>query len=410
METTSKNKLSLTHVILFFIALSAMNVMNGYYYFLLLAFAAFCITPGRKLHIYVGPILSLLVLGVLIFVLSPDSTSSISSLLKPFIYVFCYVMGAGLMRSREDGIEAIGPYKGFYWLVSALAIGSLGHYFLNWVSNLGVEDVTRNTVDFWTGQVLGATGQAALACMAIALSVACLFINCDKKIKIASWIAIVIIVGYNLILAGRTMFLIMLVVILAAFFHRKKMENKGKWMTLMILALGILLVVALVRLNFLGIGSYFETTPLYERFFGEEGSIDISEDGRMERKLFYLQHMLEHPFGGAHLRAEIGYAHDAFLDTYDHFSVFALIAMIVFIAHTVGHLMRCVTDKTLPFAFRQIVLCIYIAIYIECLVEPILLGLPWLFASFCLIDGYLCRLLTYNKTLKEIGTKKDLKI
>lgn len=403
MVKTSKNKLNLTYIILFFIALSAMNVMNGYYYLLLFAFAVFCVTPNRKLHMDIVSVLSLVVLGTFIFVLSPDSTSSISSVLKPFIYVFCYIMGASLMKNREDSINEMDSYKGFYWLIGALAIGALGHYFLNWVSNIGVEDITRNTVDFWTKQTLGATGQSALACMGLALAIACLFCDSGKKAKVGAWIAIIVVLAYNFILAGRTLLVMMLSLILVAFLYRRKMENTGKFRQLLLVALAIAFVIALVRFDFLGIGTYWESTPLHDRFFADEGSIDISEDGRIERKLFYLQHMFEYPFGGAHLSKEIGYAHDVFLDTYDHFGLFALFAIVVFMIHTVVHLVRCIKDNTLPFALRQIVLCVYVAMYIEFMIEPILFGTPWLFASFCLIDGYLSRVLVYNKKLKEMG-------
>ena len=97
------------------------------------------------------------------------------------------------------------------------------------------------------------------------------------------------------------------------------------------------------------------------------------------------------------MRDQVNFAHDLFLDTYDESGFFAATTLAVYVLMTVIRLFKCVTNKSLPFEFRQVVLCVYLILYIEFLVEPILQGMPWLFASFCLIDGYVCNILRNNK-------------
>ena len=407
MEKTSGFKVKFLHIILFLIALAAMNVINGYYYFVFIAFGFFCITPMRKIQIDVLSVSCLLVLALSILLTSPETTASVFGVFKPFTYLLCYIMGMSLLNNEDEYLEKNNFSKFFYALVAVIAIGSFAHYFLNWTINWSIgapapsADITRNTIDFWTRSTVSATGQAALACLALALAVACLFCDSGKPAKFAAGVAIVIVFAYNLILSGRTLFVLLFILVLIAFLHRMKMEKKGKLKQVLLIVLVIAAVILLFRLDFLGVRSYFEQSPLYERFFVEESSTGLTEDSRGERKLFYLQNMLDYPGGGAKMHDQVGYAHDIFLDTYDHYSVFALLAMIVFLANTVVHFVRCITDKTLPFVLRQIVLCVYMAVYLEFMVEPILMGMPWLFACFCLIDGYLSRILMSQKELQQ---------
>ena len=94
---------------------------------------------------------------------------------------------------------------------------------------------------------------------------------------------------------------------------------------------------------------------------------------------------------------------DIFLDTYDEAGIFAFLGILGYILISINHLCKCISDDTLDFGFRQIVLCVYVICYIEFMVEPILQGMSWFFASFCLIDGYVSRILRHNKNVTEGG-------
>jgi hypothetical protein len=181
--------------------------------------------------------------------------------------------------------------------------------------------------------------------------------------------------------------MMLLIIVVIAFGHRFIRQKKGRIAILLAVIISISALVIAYSSDIFGIKTFVEDSSLYNRFFGTE-AIDIDEDGRMENKLFFIEHMLDYPWGGNHLFEMKGYAHDIFLDTYDEASVFAFCAMIAFMINTFKHFISCLKDTSLSFAFRQIVLCVYTSIYIIFMLEPILQGMPWLFASFCLIDGY----------------------
>ncbi len=398
LSQRKKGTTPLMYIVLFLVFLASMNVISRYYVFMFVALGLFFLKPRRKLYFDMVPTSLLFVLGISWVLISPDSTISIFRVVKPFTYLLCYIMGCAMIRDDTGYSSDNTPYNLFYKTVLAVALGAFAHYIANWISNAGT--MNRNTVDIWTGEVMAATGQASLACIPLALAIACIFCKNNTFIKIASIVTVVLVLMYNLVLSGRTLLLMFLAIIAIALGHRLIMQKKGSLKVLVIFIVIVLLLLALYQTNAFGIKSYVEESPLFDRFFAEDSSLELDEDSRMDKKLYYLNNFADHLFGGANMRKVRGYAHDLYLDTYDEAGIFAFIAVVAYILMTVWRLIQCVKDKSLPFAFRQIVLCVYVAMYIEFMIEPILQGMPWLFAAFCLIDGYVCGILSHHKTVK----------
>lgn len=389
----------LMYIVLFLVFLASMNVINRYYVFMFIAFGVFFLKPKRKIYLDTIPILLLLVLGLSWVLFSPDSTISILGVVKPFTYLLCYIMGCAMIRDDTGYSSDHTPYNLFYKTVLAVALGAFAHYIANWITNAGT--LERNTIDIWTGEPMAATGQAALACIPLTLAIACIFCKNKTFIKIAAIVTVVVVLMYNLVLSGRTLLLLLLAITAVALGHRLIMQKKGSFKVLIVFIVIVLLLLTLYQSNAFGVKSYVEESPLFDRFFAEDSSMELDEDGRLDKKLYHLNNFTEHLFGGAHSREVRGYAHDIYLDTYDEAGIFAFIAVVVYVLITVWRLIQCIKDKSLPFEFRQIVLCMYVIVYIEFMIEPILQGMPWLFAAFCLIDGYVASILRHNIQVKN---------
>ena len=385
-------------LILVLLFAAALNLITRYYYFIFLAFAFFSIKSQRKLRAD-APVGLLLLLALSWVVFSPTSTISVLGIFKPFTYVMCYMMGVGLFDDGIENNEEKSPYRLFYLVAVTLALGTLAHYVLNWVTNLGTAD--RNTVDIWTHDAMAATGQSSLACIPLGLSIAFLFSKTRTWVKILSATTVVVVILYNLVLSGRTLFIMLFVVTAIAFFHRLSMQKTGRMRVIVILLAIILLFVFVYQANLFNIREFIEGTPIYDRFFGKENTTELDEDGRMERKLYHLNNIDKAFFGGSHNLEGRGFAHDIILDTYDEGGIFALAAILGYLFISLSHLVRCVRDKSLPFVFRNTVLCVYVIVYLEFMVEPILQGMPWFFATFCLIDGYVSRILSHNRMINS---------
>ncbi len=401
MKQISKIRIPIVYIMLMFFAFATMNLVNRYNYFVYIALIFFCLKPMRRFKLDAAPIILLFILGLSWMLFSTFTTGSIFGLIKPFTYLLCYMIGASMMNDDDDYGKDKMPLKLFYIMVTAVSAGSMVHYLLNWIINVGSQD--RNTMDIWTKAVMAATGQAALACLPLGLAVACLFIETNKKIKIASIITIILVLGYNLILSGRTLIIMFLVIVAAAFLYNLSTQKKGRVRMVLLIIAAIFLIIYIYRSNFLNIRTYIESSPIYERFFLEDSSQQLDEDGRINKKLYHLENMSRFLFGGAHIREEIGYSHDIILDTYDEAGVFALVGVVGYLLISFVHFVKCLKDKSLPIAFRNIVLCVYLIIYMEFMVEPTLQGMPWLFATFCLIDGYVSRVISHNRFMKLRG-------
>ena len=98
--------------------------------------------------------------------------------------------------------------------------------------------------------------------------------------------------------------------------------------------------------------------------------------------------MPQYLFGGGYIHETVGgYAHDVFLDTYDEAGIFSLIAVIAVVLNAISKLWKLIKTPQISSNLKLLLLCIYVAILIEFIVEPILDGMPWLLMIFCFFNG-----------------------
>ena len=107
----------------------------------------------------------------------------------------------------------------------------------------------------------------------------------------------------------------------------------------------------------------------------------------------YIKYMFDYPFG----RHAIGklvnaYAHDIILDTYSMAGVFACGAVVAILINTIIKSIKILLNKKIKGKLKKLILNIIIAMFVAFATEPILIGDPWLFASFCVMYGSITRL------------------
>lgn len=376
--------------------LGGMNVANKYYYF---CFAAAIIFIFVKRYLILDwNVLLLLILSLAWLIFSPDSQHfKITTVLKPFLYPLAYLIGRNFFTKTHDLFTSEKRDSLIVVVITVLAAGPFTHYLLNYFSGMG--SVLRNTIDIWSGSVLSATGQAALACIMIGVAVAALFTPNKPFVKILAIFALVLMFLYNLILAGRTLFIITAIVSLAcsiySIIETKVVSKKIKIIGFILAA--ILILYLIYSNNIFGIKAHLENSNIYLRFLNKSSS-DLFSGGRGELKILHLKNFWKGLWGGCNIRSSgIGYAHDLLLDTYDEAGIFALLSIIAFIIGSVYILCQFLCAKNISFALRITVLAVYVAVYLEFFVEPILQGMPWLFVCFCFINGMVVQRLWESK-------------
>ncbi|MBR3805818.1 MAG: hypothetical protein IKJ13_03165 [Clostridia bacterium] len=389
-------------IILLCIFLGSLNLINRYYYCIFIAAIFFIITPKRKMRFnFDFTILFCFSLSILLF--DPSSQTMITNMIKPFTYPLCYFMGLSLFSGSSEGkTDILQQEKRTSLLIYVISGGVMSHFILNMITNRGVED--RNVIDFWTQDAMSATGQATLACLMIAVSVAFLFSNTSKIKKVIAIVSLLLITAYNLILAGRTIFMLILVTLGAAYLFTLFVKKVGSLKVFIVMLVVILILLTLYNNNAFGIKTSFEMSNFYDRFFGGDVAQEIDDDSRMENKLYYVEHFFDSMLGGGNIRAEFGHSsHDLYLDTYDESGIFALLTIAVYIIMSIYRAVKCARSKKLSFEMKMLLVCIYTTVNIQFWLEPILRGVPWLLAAYCLIDGAVTRLLIEEKNIDSVS-------
>ena len=373
-------------VVLLCCFLAALNVGGRHYYCVFAAFGLLLAFGGCTIRKN-GQTLCLLVFALSLMLFSPAAHDRLTSVLKPFAYLLSYITGYSVIRGRGAGKTMERTEAAVSRGILVAAAGPFLHMMLNYAANYGSS--IRNTVDIWSGAVLSATGQAALGCLPVGVGCAVLFSDRKALRKLPAVGVLALILGYNLILAGRTLVALALAALLLAgvFALIAAPFGRGRKRIFAFVLAVCVILLALYLNNGFGVRDMVQQSNLYDRFFGTAAMEPLS-DSRWSSKLLYLGKFFEHPFGGSHIYRETGrYAHDLLLDTYDEAGIFALLAIAAFVFKSAANLWAVLRSSTCSFAFQQMVLCTYGALYIQFAVEPVLAGVPWLLALFCFIEG-----------------------
>lgn len=368
--------------------LAAMNFQAKFFYFI---YAAFIVLLLSKLRLKVNSAsLPYILLGVLMGIYNIDE--GFLSVFRCLTYVLSFIIGSNMILTASS--DCIGDEDKFenktkigHNILSVICWGSFTHFMLNFFYNLQ-STLGRNTNDIWTGARLSATIQASLACMMTGLCISMIISPKNKFSRVIYVISAVGILMYNLVLSGRTLPLMMIIVLIVGliYFYKNSENSKNKLKTTLIITLVLGLVSLAIIFNVGGIQDYILESNFFDRLFNSKQDALLTGE-RSYRKIMFLQNMWKYPFGGLHMRAQFGYAHDLLLDAYDEYGFLSMIFLLLILGFGIYNLICFCKNKDISLSFRLSVLCVYITILCEFFVEPILEGLPWLFVCYCLLNG-----------------------
>lgn len=373
----------LMYILLFF---AAMNLMAKFFYFVFGAF--FVLLFRRKLLLDRGILPYLLLSGLMAVY---NYSEGMLSMLRCLAWIIFYLVGLNLTAAGN----ATGPRleydreqsrKRCHRILVVLAAGSFSHYLLNFFYNFQ-NIMGRNTNDIWTGATMAATGQAALSCIMCGLAVAWIFAPERKGARFLGICCVGGMLIYDLVLACRTPIAIVAVLlVLGIVYLLKTAENQSKRLRLVLMLLAVFFTgLAVLYSGLVDLEQILGDTNLGERFDWSLSS--LGETARFVSKKWFLDNALDYPFGGQHLMVRYGYAHDLWLDGYDEYGVLGLALLLAITVTGIYNLLRLLRRTDYSRTFKFTVTCVYAAILLEFCVEPILQGMAWLFACYCLING-----------------------
>lgn len=386
---TRRVKISLDEEWLVFalLFLAAMNFGAKFFYFVTLSFLIMFIKRGCME--FDSTSILYLVLSTLMGLYNlKEGWLSFLRCFAPFCF---YMVGMNLISDVSTAIpdsqKVDNAQKKGYLILTVISLGAFVHYALNFLYNIG-NSMGRNTNDIWTGSRMAATGQNALICLMLGLSCAILFLPPKKWHRWAGAACILLMLAYNMVLSCRTMLIMLgILLVIGMMYPRKNTPYSTQlleYLTVSIIICGIAFLV--YKLNIGDIQRIIRESALFSRFEGFFTSL-IDNESRTHTKMLFLTQMGDYPFGGCHMRSMYAYAHDLLLDAYDEYGIFAFCMLCCVLITGMVQLISLLHRTSYTESFMLILLLIYCAILLEFTVEPILVGMPWLFSCYCLING-----------------------
>lgn len=388
--------------VLLCLLLSFMDFKLYSMHFMIAAFALYWISAVKlRLPKSVVPMLAL---SVSLMAFWDIAFSGSTTMAKCIVWPGAFLLGYGLIRDSRDLETAV---KRALILLGLAALGMFIHYGLNMLVNLGAKAAGRNTMDFWSGERRAATGQAAIACIPVGWFMGRLFCANSWRERALPILGLAVVLYYNLTLSARFLLFLPLVLVAVGVLWTliTKVDRRKKKRVLLSIAVIAVAVLVLYATNTWGIRDTVEDSLLFRRYEVSD-NMQLKEDSRWDRRAMYLKLMPRYLWGGNHIREAVGgYAHDLFLDTYDEAGVFALLAVIAIAFDAVAKLFRLLKHPGISQNTKLTVLCVYVAVGAEFLAEPILPGVPWLLASFCLFHGAVTALLHWKAAQPATDSK-----
>ena len=394
IKSQKNNDLPMQIAVSSLLFLATLNIFNKMVYMIFVAFLVLLFFKKVDTELNITAIL--LILFSFALILFSDGSgiikNGIFAAIRNFMYPLSYIIGYNIC-SKEDSENK------FQNIMIFMGLGSFLHYILNMFINTEAEG--RNTKDIWSANIVSATCQAALCCIAIAVFGAVLYSKRKPVYKILAIAGLISILVYNLVLAGRTSVALMIIVLVAGFGYYSVLNKTQRLKTVLPICFVALFFALAIHFNWFGLGDYVFESNLFERFT-EETTIN-SSSGRTDFKLEYLKYILIYPFGGGKIYNEVGrYAHDLLLDLYSDAGIIAAIIILVILLISLKNTFKVFKNKNISTDMKMLVFCIYIVIYIQFFLEPIMAGMPWLLALFLFYNGMISRRL--EPTEKELQT------
>lgn len=295
--------------------------------------------------------------------------------------------------------------KFIFKTVMAIVFGNFIHGLLNMIMYFRLYGFTSSVIgaralpDIWTGKVLTATLQGTYYTMIASLLFYSIVLVINKKSKVLA-LVILLSIGFSLlatfVMGNRTLIAIMLITFLSNFLLYSALNKKSpKYITkniayIAILALGIYVIYTK---NIFSIREFVEGSTWYMR----SNIMVANEDPRLALYQRAISQMFDFPLGGYKMNLGLSYAHNLWLDVLYATGLIPFFFLIIYTFQSIKNLIRLIKQKNTDVEFKIFIFSIYTGFFLNFMVEPILEGVPYMFLSFCIINGMIRKQLDLYK-------------
>lgn len=308
--------------------------------------------------------------------------------IKSLVYFLAFAVGYKCYLASEDKKSFIRR------IIFAVFAGFLCNliitYYLNFIV-IGHIAGQRKLYSFWTNDLMSVTLAGLMSSVPIAYSFYCFF--CCKKYtyKVLGLVSLAIVTVVNMETATRTPFVLfglVYIIMLYELFRSRAIKHKGRLcLTLSVVSLIIFHKILPILAN----------SAIADRF--DDEGVNTS---RVDITFKYISEMFDYPWGGAEIEKHTHLlAHNFILESYDMYGILFFIPMLVLLVLIVCRILsihRLKSKNDVIF----LLLAMYLAVFVQIMLEPVIGGYPQLVWVLFLIDGVT---IPY---LKEIRLKNKL--
>ena len=280
-------------------------------------------------------------------------------------------------------------------VIFAVFAGFLGNliitYYLNFIV-LGHVAGRRELYSFWTNDLMSVTLAGLMSSVPIAYSFYCFFCNQKLIYKVLGLVSIAVIAVVNMGTATRTPFVLIglvYVIMLYELFRSGTVKHK----TRLILILSVCFFILFYK-----VFPIIADSAIAERF--DDEGVNTS---RVDITFKYMSEMFDFPFGGSEIAKHTHLlAHNFVLESYDMYGIFFFVPMIILLVLIVYRILLIHNIKyKSDVAF--LLLAMYVSVFVQIMLEPVIGGYPQLVWVLFLIDGVTIPYLKDIRTIQNLN-------
>lgn len=248
--------------------------------------------------------------------------------------------------------------------------------------------LTRNPLNLWTGSLRAATHYGTMLVIPAAYGVYLMTTSLGKR-KVIGVVIAVVCIAVSVLTASRTiLYMIPLGIAVCVFVNAKFHEglNKRVLITVVGLCLGTLVFGAMFHANLFGIYDVLQKTQLGQRLMHGQAS-SFRKDGRMMYNMFLFHHLSESFLGGGYTRLQSGRLHNLFLNVYDLGGIIPFSFLMTFSIKVIRRLNKTLKGTVLDANSKTLVLLLYILVFVQMMLEPVMESVPIFVWCFLYIVG-----------------------
>lgn len=306
--------------------------------------------------------------------------SDIIEAIKCLNFFLMYIVGV------SGYYNAVNKKKYITKVLFSIFAGYALYIVLTYLANLNTvpEYVGQRVINnFWTGERISVTLVGLISSVVIGYSGYVLL--CKKKycLKIIAIVSLILVILINSKTATRTPILLLPIVICGMFLIYLFNQNAHKALKILFVILIIVIfAIILINIDFLGIRTYIESTPIFKRF-QKEGD----KTSRVQIFQIHLSYFFDYMWGGGNIQDLTGMmAHNFLQQGHDLYGIFATTSLVLITVCVLRNICKLLT-KHKKNEIDYLFISMYFAMLIQSFLEPVFTGYPCFYFSFLLIHG-----------------------